>query len=234
MRSRAETIGGLGFRRTIVQSRRFRKPASDSEGRPRSLSACPWESYATGQTPTRLTQGRGRQATWRWPPAPERQHRSGGRVATAREPAIYGSAGTHMGMAFRCTCTPMSDVHSPSSTDPRRSAFKSCLQGAVSRRAAGFRRGGEAGCDEHSGSMGRPALRVSTLSGHVGRPVVHQPTPALEQVRAPIRRLVPVLDPTSSPIYCPEKSGTVNTESSRPIRVHRRCGPFDPPHTGSR
>ena len=126
------------------------------------------------------------------------------------------------------------DVHSPISTDPRRSAFKSCLQGAVSRRAVGFRRGREAGCDEHSGSMGRPALRVSTLSGHVGRPVVRQPTPALEQVRAPIRRLVSVLDPTSSPIYCPEKSGTVNTESSRPIRVHRRCGPFDPPHTGSR
>ena len=66
------------------------------------------------------------------PPAPERQHRSGGRVATAREPAIYGSAGTHMGMAFRCTCTPMSDVHAPISTDPRRSAFKIGLQGAVS------------------------------------------------------------------------------------------------------
>ena len=168
MRSRAETIGGLGFRRTIVQSRRFRKPASDIEGRPRSLSACPWESYATGQTPTRLTPGRGRQATWRWPligptafpqgiigpgatpprgrigmglhmpilpdadrgipkgggrsrqrpPAPERQHRSGGRVATAREPAIYGSAGTHMEMAFRRTRTPLSDVHQVAGSYP--------------------------------------------------------------------------------------------------------------------
>ena len=37
-----------------------------------------------------------------------------------------------MKMAFQCTCTPLSDVHSPISTDPRRSAFKIRLQGAVS------------------------------------------------------------------------------------------------------
>ena len=57
---------------------------------------------------------------------------SGGHVATAREPATYVSAGTHMEMAFRCTCTPMSDVNPPISTHPRRSAFKIRLQGAVS------------------------------------------------------------------------------------------------------
>ena len=34
-----------------------------------------------------------------------------------------------MKMAFRCTCTPMSDVHSPISTHPSRSAFKIGLQG---------------------------------------------------------------------------------------------------------
>ena len=36
-----------------------------------------------------------------------------------------------MEMAFRCTCTPLSDVHSPISTDARRSAFKIRLQGAA-------------------------------------------------------------------------------------------------------
>ena len=72
--------------------------------------------------------GRSRQR----PRAPERQHRSSGRAATARQPATYGSAGTRMEMTFRCTCTPMSDVHPPISTHPRRSAFKIRLQGAVS------------------------------------------------------------------------------------------------------
>ena len=36
--------------------------------------------------------------------------RSGGRGATARHPATYGSDGAHIGMAFSCTCT-RSDVH---------------------------------------------------------------------------------------------------------------------------
>ena len=66
------------------------------------------------------------------PKAPERRRRSGGRATTVRQAAVYGSAGAHMEMAFRCTCTPLSDVHSPISTDARRSAFKIGLQGAVS------------------------------------------------------------------------------------------------------
>ena len=37
-----------------------------------------------------------------------------------------------MEMTFRRTCTPMSHVHAPISTDRRRSAFKVRLQGAVS------------------------------------------------------------------------------------------------------
>ena len=53
------------------------------------------------------------------PKAPEQRRRSGGRAATARQPATYGSAGAHMELASRCTCTPLSDVHSPISTDPR-------------------------------------------------------------------------------------------------------------------
>ena len=47
-----------------------------------------------------------------------------GRGATARQPATYGSAGSHIGTAFSCTCTPMSDVHARIGTDPRRFAFK--------------------------------------------------------------------------------------------------------------
>ena len=66
------------------------------------------------------------------PKAPERRRRSGGRAATVRQAATYGSAGAHIEKAFRCTCTPLSDVHSPISTDARRSAFKIRLQGAVS------------------------------------------------------------------------------------------------------
>ena len=50
------------------------------------------------------------------PRAPERRRRAGGRAATARQPATYGSAGAHMEMTFRCTCTPMSHLHSPIST----------------------------------------------------------------------------------------------------------------------
>ena len=177
MRSRAETIGGLGFRRTIVQSRRFRKLASDSEGRPRSLSACPWESYATGQTPTGLIPGRGRQATWRWPligptafpqgiigpgatprgrigmglhmptlPDADRGIPKGGSLPSTRSraqergsrPTTISSLPTYGGVcrrrqtAFGCTYASLSHVHSPISTDPRRSAFKICLQGAIS------------------------------------------------------------------------------------------------------
>ena len=54
------------------------------------------------------------------PHAPERRRRSGGRGATAMQPATCGSAGVHMKSVFSCTCTPLSDVHSPISTEPRR------------------------------------------------------------------------------------------------------------------
>lgn len=37
-------------------------------------------------------------------------------------------------MACRCTCAPLSDVHSPIGTDRPRSAFKTTLQGAGSKR----------------------------------------------------------------------------------------------------
>ena len=66
------------------------------------------------------------------PRAPERRRRSGGRAATVRQPATYGSAVAHMESAIPCTCTPISNVHTPISTHPRRSAFKIRLQGAVS------------------------------------------------------------------------------------------------------
>ena len=66
------------------------------------------------------------------PKAPERRRRYGGRATTVRQAAVYGSAGAHMELAFRCTCTPLSDVHSPISTHPSRSAFMTSLRGAGS------------------------------------------------------------------------------------------------------
>ena len=66
------------------------------------------------------------------PKAPERRRRSSGRAITVRQAAVYGSAGAHMELAFRCTCTPLSDVHSPISTHPSRSAFMTSLRGAGS------------------------------------------------------------------------------------------------------
>ena len=43
---------------------------------------------------------------------PERRSLCRGRAATARQPARCGSTGPHMETAFRCTCTPLSNVHS--------------------------------------------------------------------------------------------------------------------------
>ena len=42
------------------------------------------------------------------PQAPERHRRSGGRGATAKQPATCGTPGAHMEAAFSCTCMPMS------------------------------------------------------------------------------------------------------------------------------
>ena len=39
------------------------------------------------------------------PQAPERHRRSGGRGATAKQPATYGTAGAHIAMTVPCTCT---------------------------------------------------------------------------------------------------------------------------------
>ena len=44
--------------------------------------------------------------------------------------ATCGSVGAHMETGFLCTCTPLSDVHSPIGTDPRRSAFTTSLREA--------------------------------------------------------------------------------------------------------
>ena len=71
------------------------------------------------------------------PRAPERRRRSGGRAATVRQPATSGSAGAHMELTFRCTCTPMSDVHSPISTELRRSALTTTLREALAQAGPG-------------------------------------------------------------------------------------------------
>ena len=45
------------------------------------------------------------------PQAPDRYRRSDDHGANARWTARYGRYGVQIGMAFSCTCTPMSDVH---------------------------------------------------------------------------------------------------------------------------
>ena len=70
------------------------------------------------------------------PRAPDRRRRSCGRGATARQPAIYGIAGAHMELASRCTCTPLSDVHSPIGNDPRRSPGQAGVLEHVVKREA--------------------------------------------------------------------------------------------------
>ena len=69
------------------------------------------------------------------PQAPDRHRRSGGRRATARRPATYGSAVAHGESGFPCTCTPLFDVRARIGIDPRhyrsRSAFRRSLSTPV-------------------------------------------------------------------------------------------------------
>ena len=87
------------------------------------------------------------------PQAPERQHRSGGRAGSARTPARYGHRGLHMKAAFRCTCTPMSHVHSRIGTDRHSSASQEPSR--TPRREA---------LDGHSG------LEISASLSRTGQP----------------------------------------------------------------
>ena len=62
------------------------------------------------------------------PQAPDRHRRSGGRRATARRPATYGSAVAHRESGFPCTCTPLSDVRARIGIDPRHSRSRSAFR----------------------------------------------------------------------------------------------------------
>ena len=54
--------------------------------------------------------------------------------ACFRDRGLYSACrwtSAHMGMAFPCTCTPLSDVHARIGIDSRRFVFKIRLQGAI-------------------------------------------------------------------------------------------------------
>ena len=66
------------------------------------------------------------------PSTRSRAQERGSRPTTISPLPTYGGVCRRRQTAFGCTYASLSHVHSPISTDPRRSAFKICLQGAIS------------------------------------------------------------------------------------------------------